>query len=148
DWSFNAYHVAGVVERVARGDGRLASPGFARSHRVKVGDTITLETPCGPLSAVLAGLAVVSLISPAGDIVMTRNLFRRLWHDSLITRAHVLLAPGTDEGAVRAAISRGIGRRYRLQILSPRQLIETFAAEVRQGFAFTTILQTVTFLVV
>src|SRR5206468_1788860 len=80
--------------------------------------------------------------------IMTRDLFRRFWHDSLITRAHVLLAPGTDEGTVRAAISRGIGRRYRLQILSPRQLIERFAAEVRQGFAFTTILQAVTLLVV
>ena len=148
DWIFNGDHIAGVLERVARGDAILASPGFARSHGVKVGDTITLETPSGPFSAVLAGLTVVSLISPTGDIVMTRNLFRRLWHDSLITRAHVLLAPGTDEGAVRAAISRGIGRRYRLQILSPRQLIETFAAEVRQGFAFTRILQAMTLLVV
>src|SRR5438034_1992953 len=148
DWIFNGDHIAGVLERVARGDAILASPGFARSHGVKVGDTITLETPSGPFSAVLAGLTVVSLISPTGDIVMTRNLFRRLWHDSLITRAHVLLARGTDEGAVRAAISRGIGRRYRLQILSPRQLIETFAAEVRQGFAFTRILQAMTLLVV
>src|SRR3989454_5339016 len=147
DWIFDGDH-ADVLERVARGDAILASPGFARSHGVKVGDTIMLETPAGPFAAVLAGLTVVSLISPTGDIIMTRDLFRRLSHDSLITRAHVLLAPGTDEGAVRAAISRGIGRRYRLQILSPRQLLETFAAEVRQGFAFTTVLQAVTLLVV
>ena len=45
-------------------------------------------------------------------------------------------------------IARKIGRQYGLQLFSPAELMDHFAREVQQGFAFTTILQGVTLIVV
>ena len=61
--------------------------------------------------------------------------------------AYVLVAAGAAPDDVRAVIARKIGRQYGLQLFSPAELMDHFAREVQRGFAFTTILQAVTLIV-
>ena len=99
-----------------------------------MGDTITLETPSGPLPLRVAGTTMV-FISPRGTIEMGRTLYERFWHDRQINHLFVQAAPGADVTALRATIAQRLGRPYRLRILSSRELIDFFAGQVRRAFA-------------
>ena len=99
-----------------------------------MGDTITLETPSGPLPLRVAGTTMV-FISPRGTIEMGRTLYERFWHDRQINHLFVQAAPGADVTALRATIAQRLGRAYRLRILSSRELIDFFAGQVRRAFA-------------
>lgn len=127
-------HAPDVWDAMARGEAVIVSSNFALHLGVDVGDTITLETPSGPLPLRVAGTTMV-FISPRGTIEMGRTLYERFWHDRQINHLFVQAAPGADVAALRATIARRLGSTYRLRILSSRELIDFFAGQVRRAFA-------------
>jgi putative ABC transport system permease protein len=119
---------------VARGDGVVVSSNFALNLRVAVGDTITLDSPSGPVALQVVGV-VTHFASPRGTVEMSREVYKRFWHDAMVTRAFVRTDAHADLAAVRAAIARQLGRTYSLRILSAAEIVEYFASQVRRGFA-------------
>jgi putative ABC transport system permease protein len=118
---------------VARGEGIVVSTNYVLSLGSDVGDVVTLETPSGPVTLRIVGV-VTDFASPRGTIKISRTLYERLWHDSHITLAFVVAAPNVDLPALRATIASRLGKRYELRILSARELVEYYAAQVHRAF--------------
>jgi putative ABC transport system permease protein len=133
-WKLIGRHLPDVWGMVARGEGVLASTSFVQNLRVDVGSRITLDTPGGPLPLIVAGMTS-AFAAPRGTIEISRALYERYWSDDQVTRVHLRLSPGSDVQAVRHAIARQFGGRYRLRILSAGELLDYWTREVRQAFA-------------
>ena len=133
-WPLRGRGEPGLWQAVARGEAAVVSSNFARNLHVSVGDTLTLDSPGGPVALRIAGV-VTHFASPRGTIEMSRDVYKRYWHDNKITRAFVRTVPTADISAVRAAIARRVGRTYNLRILSAAEIVEYFASQVRRAFA-------------
>ena len=101
EWNLHGAQMPDAWEKVARGEAVTVSSNFVLHIGAKVGEPITLETPSGPLTVPVAGIAT-DFLSPRGTVKMSRVLYERLWHDSHITHAFVQVREGADAGAVRA----------------------------------------------
>jgi len=68
------------------------------------GDTITLDTPRGPVQFEIAG-TILSAIDPVAigeaSLIMDRALYRRVWHDDHVDRLMIKLTSGADAQTVR-----------------------------------------------
>src|SRR6266516_3812438 len=133
-WPLARQQITAVWNRVAGGEAAIVSENFLVNFGARVGDSVVLETPSGPLVLVIGG-ATAAFESPAGTIQMSREVFTRYWRDRQVNRVGVHLAPGTDVAAVRAAIARDLAPAYDLRILSARELIGYYAAQVGRAFA-------------
>lgn len=133
-WPLMGRGLPGLWEAVARGDAAVVSSNFARNLHVAVGETITLDSPGGPVALRVVGV-VTHFASPRGTVEMSRDVYKRYWRDGKITRAFVRTDPKVDRAEVRAAIARRLGRTYNLRILSAAEIVEYFASQVQRGFA-------------
>jgi putative ABC transport system permease protein len=132
-WPLSGERIADVWEHVARGDAVAVSANFALNFRAHVGDPIVLDTPTGPLELLIGGVTA-AFESPSGTIQMSREVYSARWRDRQVTRVGVKTAPGAT-AAVREAIAHDLGPTYGLRILSPGELIEYYATQVRRAFA-------------
>lgn len=133
-WPLTGRGEPNLWEQVAGGEAVVVSSNFARNLHVNVGDSITLDSPGGALTVRVVGV-VTHFASPRGTIEMSRDVYKRYWHDDKITRAFVRVDPNADFAGVRAAIAQRLGRTYNLRILSAAEIVEYFASQVRRGFA-------------
>ena len=95
---------------------------------------ITLETPSGALDVSIGGITM-DFASPRGTIEISRELYKRYWHDSQATRFFIDLEADANKDSVQQSISSQLGRDYRLRILHTKGLVEYFAEQVRRAFA-------------
>jgi putative ABC transport system permease protein len=146
-WRLIGRSLPDALAATARGDAVIVSENFVRNLAVEVGDTITLDTPNGALAVRIAGVTQ-DFLSPRGTIEMSREVYAMRWNDRQIVRALVRLEDGAAPESVREAIARQLGRRYSLQILSLRTLMEWFASQVRRAFAALHVLAGLVLLVV
>jgi putative ABC transport system permease protein len=123
----------GVWTEVARGTAVAISSNMALNMGLDVGQSITLETPRGPLTLPIAG-RTTDFASPRGTIEMSRETYREYWQDNQVTDIAVQTAPGATE-SVRGAITRQWGQYYGLRILSSGEFIDFYAHQVRRAFA-------------
>jgi len=141
DWGPEA--TAEARQAVAEGRAFLVNAQLVTSRKARVGEPLTVMTPTGPLTRPISGIATTSFLSQSGDLVLSRDLYREAWRDPTVTRVFVLVDEGVDPAHVRKQIVDRLGEKYRLQIISDRELSTAFAEDVRNGFAFT---QTITIL--
>jgi putative ABC transport system permease protein len=80
----------------------LVSENFAALHHVKAGDTITLQSPNGPVPLKVLG-AVQDYSWSRGTILIDRAQYARLFNDRLVDFCHVFLRP--DDPAARERVS-------------------------------------------
>jgi putative ABC transport system permease protein len=99
-----------------------------------VGDMLQLSTPHGAI-ALRVGGRTIDFASPRGTIILSRELYRAHWDDAQVTRVFVRVVPGAATDPVRAAIAQQLGMSYGLRILSTRDLMDYFTAQVRRAFA-------------
>ena len=125
----------------------LVSENFVHNLGARVGDVLTLETPSGPMSARIVGVAA-TFLSPRGTVFISRDLYRRFWRDSHVTHALVKVQAGAAADAVRTTIERSLGLRHHVRVLRLRELTDWFAGEVRQAFAALNALAVLVILVV
>ena len=106
----------------------VISDNFVRRFGVGVGDTLTLDTPSGPLSFPIAAV-IVNFISDRGTILIDRSVFVDRWKTDQVDAFHVAIAPGAESARVRSDL------RAALASAGPA-LISTraeFVAEVRDA---------------
>jgi len=112
----------------------LASTAFAAHFHKKTGDLIDLETPSGRQRFRIVG-TFIDHRSPVGALYMSRDLYKTLWRDPLVTEFSVELDPGFARDQVRAGIEAALGRRGLIVIPNTelpsqfhRTMEETFGA--------------------
>ncbi|MDY3562552.1 ABC transporter permease [Gemmata sp. JC673] len=76
----------------------LVSHNFVERHKVKVGDTVLVPGPRGPVPLVIVG-AVRDYSWSRGTIFLDRARYAKLFGDNLIDICHVFVKPGETGGA-------------------------------------------------
>lgn len=133
-WPIIGSYDANIWDLLVAGRAVLVSSNFALSVGVGAGDYLELDTPQGHLSVHIAGVTI-NFSSPRGTIVMPRNLYKQYWGDPMVNRVYVRTAEHVDPLLVRVAIAKELGIKYGLRILSSKELVDYFAAQVRRAFA-------------
>ena len=133
---------------MARGEAVLADATLATHRGLVVGSPVQIATPSGVLELPLAGITPTKFRSPAGDVMFSREVYERWWHDRTITQAFLVLEPGASPAAVREAIQSTLGREQRLRVLTRDELAEWYGAGVRRAYAFLDALGALVLLVV
>lgn len=116
EWPLVGRHLPDLSQGFAQGRIALISTSFELHLGVHVGDTISLDTPTGPLVLRVGGV-VSSLLSPRGAVIVAREVYKRRWGDSRIVHALIRIS-GTDTDAVRSAIARRLGKKHNLAIFT------------------------------
>ena len=133
-WRLLSAESLGVWDQTASGEAVLVSSNFALNLGVTNGSTIEVETPSGLARLRVAGVTV-NFSSPRGTIVMSREVFKRLWRDTHVNRVFLRAQAGGNIAALRDQISRQLGRKYGLRVLSAAGLLDYFTEQVHQAFA-------------
>lgn len=135
-----------ALERVARGEGVLAN--FPPSRPVSVGDTVTVMTPSGPLALPVISLSTVLSIHPNGNILMSREVYRKWWRDRTVHHVHLLVDDGESAAKVADRIRDALAEEYELRVLTPESLNEWLRASIRQALVIGDAIAVLTLLVV
>lgn len=133
-WSLVGPTLPDVWDRLSAGTAVLMSSNFGLHLGARVGDEIILDTPSGPLKVQIGGV-LMTLVSPRGAIVMSRDLYKQHWRDFHIVHALIRLRPGAQIVTVRGAIAQRFGKEYGLKILSLPELGQWFGEQVQKAFA-------------
>lgn len=125
-----------ALDRVARGEALLADATLVARRGLAVGASVSVATPTGVLELPLAGVTPTKFRSPAGDVILSREVYQRWWRDETITQAFLVLEPDASARAVTAAIQSSLGREQRLRVLTRDQLAEWYGTGVRRAYSF------------
>jgi putative ABC transport system permease protein len=132
DWSLIGASLPDLRDGFAAGTTAIVSTSFAMHLNAKVGDMITLDTPTGPLELRVGGV-ILTLLSPRGTVILSREAYKRHWNDPHII--HALVRTAGDIETVRSSIASRLGQRYDLTILTLGEFADWSAAQVEQAFA-------------
>ena len=133
-WPLHGERLDGAWDAVAAGRAVVVSSNFAQHMRVAVGDAITLTTPRGPLSLLVAGVTT-DFASPRGTIEMSRDLYRAHWNDPRVTRFFVQ-GDGPTDPALRGRLQQrltAVGGAWR--VISSGELVAYWEEQIRRAFA-------------
>ena len=125
-----------ALERVARGEALLADATLVSRRGLRVGSPVRITTPSGVLELPIAGVTPTKFRSPAGDVMLSREVYERWWRDGTITQAFLVLEPGASAAEVTAAIQATLGREQRLRVLTRDQLAAWYGSGVRSAYSF------------
>ena len=139
-------NVHGPERRVASGRAVNISTGLRDRAGLHVGDTITLDTPTGRLELPIAGV-VPDYVSDRGTVIVSRDLLVDRWGVTTVHRILLTLDDGAELSAVRSRIEERIGERYRLKILSLREVLDYHDKMINRAFAFTYAIQSLIIIV-
>jgi putative ABC transport system permease protein len=143
-WSLDS-GPADAFRTVAEGDAVAVSRSFASLNGTRVGDTIELETMRGSRTFRVA--AITSGV-PQSAVLMSREIYSRLWNDDLVTWIYVAVSEGDDPAVVAAAIAKELGHTYRIRVVETRALIDHFADQARQAFSVQYVMASIALLLV
>lgn len=87
------------------GQGVLISENFAKRWGSKVGDSVHIDTPTGPLDKPIIGM-LEDYRSDKGTIFMDRSLYKQYWKDDSVDFINVSLKPGQDPLATKQKIEQ------------------------------------------
>jgi putative ABC transport system permease protein len=91
----------------------LVSENFALHFGKRRGDSVLLDTPSGKVAFRVAGV-MLDFGSPEGTIYMSRETYKALWKDALVSVFYAYASPGHSPAIVRDRIDATVGRRYGL----------------------------------
>jgi len=135
-WRLDPGALPDALERAARGEGVIADTRLLRSRALAVGDRLRVDAPGGALELPILGAVQASFMSQTGDVVMSRELFRRHWLEPRFTHGLVVVEPGADVDEVRRAILGRFGESHAIDVLRRDQYVAWQEDGVRRGFAF------------
>jgi putative ABC transport system permease protein len=136
-WPLAAGALPDALERVVKGEAILVTRSFAFQTRKRPGDTVKLESPSGPMEFLVAGIATGQV---ENAIVLSRDVYRKLWNDDDVYLIHVAVEPGVGAERVQRTIEQLYGQRYRIKIRTGPDLVAHIKGEVHKGFALFYIL--------
>lgn len=120
----------------AQGKGVIVSDNFALLRKFKLGDTLELPAPDGPLRMPILGI-VTDYSDQQGSILMDRKLYIEHWKDTAVNVFRVYLKNPSFEPAVRAKIQEMYGGRTRLFVFTNQDLRAYILKLTDQWFGLT-----------
>ena len=117
----------------------LASESFCERFRKRRGDTVVLPTPTGPQTLTLAGV-YADYGNERGSLLVERRRLTAWFGDDYAANVSLFLKPGTDPGAIRAAL---LARFPGLSIYTNAALRTEILRIFRQTFSITYALEVV-----
>jgi putative ABC transport system permease protein len=101
---------------------------------------VTLDTPTGQLALPVVGIAP-EYMSDRGSILLDASLLANRWADAALNWALAFVENGAEREAVRGAIARRLGQRYRLKILTLNQVVQYLSDKIDRAYDFTVAIQ-------
>ena len=144
DWPVDAGK-PGALRAVANGDAVAVSRAFSNLHGTRPGDSIELQTSQGLHTFNVA--AVTSGVLESA-VVMSRELYKPLWNDSVVAWIDVVVEEGSDPRSVAAAIAANLGRSHRLRVWDKAAIIDHWASQARQAFSVQYVMAAISLLLV
>jgi putative ABC transport system permease protein len=130
--------VSQAWSRFARGDVIVSEPLAWRLH-LRVGDGLPLTTSSGvrnfPVAAIYREYG-----NDRGNVLMSLEQYRRLWHDDQVTGMGLFLAPGRQPAAVIAAMRAAVGGRQGLLMRSNADIRAISMSIFERTFVITRVL--------
>jgi formylmethanofuran dehydrogenase subunit D len=93
---------------VADGKAVLVSPAFSLQFGAKEGDVVRLNSSSGDVELLVAAITPGQ---PESAIVLSRDVYARLWDDSFVTWVHVATHKGVAPADVAQSIREQAGRQ-------------------------------------
>jgi putative ABC transport system permease protein len=118
--------------RLGEGGWIAVSKQIAQQHHARVGGTLTLPTPGGPVAMRVAATTTNLAWSP-GAIFLGTGDYARLWASPEPTALAVRLAAGASDTGVRAEIERALGPDSGLQVSTAQQRTASIDALAGEG---------------
>jgi len=127
----------GWMDRGTRGEAFCVSDNFSRLFKVRIGDTLSLPSPTGPVR--LPVLAVVrDYSSDQGTIWVDRSVYVSRWKDEGIDTLDIMLEKGVDQRQVAAAIRQRLaGKTNRLFIMTNKEFKKVISRILDQFFSLS-----------
>ncbi|MDQ3625358.1 MAG: FtsX-like permease family protein, partial [Verrucomicrobiota bacterium] len=134
------------VSQVFAGEGVAVTESFARRHRARDGDEITLRTPRGLLTVRVFG-TYLDYSRDQGVIMMHRDLFDRHWPEAGVHSLAVFLEDAAHAAPLADAFREHFAGKGEFAIYSNRTLRDRILSIFDQAFAVTEVLRTVAIIV-
>jgi putative ABC transport system permease protein len=131
-----AGNLAEATKKIEDGSAVAASETFAHAFKSKLGDTVMLQTPAGKRPFEIA-LIYVDYSADGPILSTTREVYKRVWKDSLVDSVGVYLSEGVSSTEVREQITNGVGKRYPIFVLKNGDFKEQFMSFIDGSFALT-----------
>ena len=112
----------------------LVSENFALHFDKRRGDAITIDTPGGAAQFEIVGV-VTDFANPVGIVYITREAYKGLWQDPLVTAFMVKVLPGHPVDEVRATLDARFGASRGLFTHTVAELKHDVARTVDQAIA-------------
>lgn len=133
------WYVAGAPGRAAAAlrtaDGFDVGARLADRLGVRLGDSMSLDTPAGPMVFPIVGI-VRDYTSDVGSVFMARRVLTTLWDEPTVNRLSVFVDDDASLEPVRLRIAELLRERYRLKVLTPREAIARQSRLFDRAFAF------------
>ena len=127
---------ATMWHEAAQGGGVIVADNFALLRGFKLGDTVELKSPSGPVPMKILGI-ITDYSDQQGSVLMERAVYMRYWKDDTVSVFRVYFAKGADEAAVRKGILQSAGHNKRLFVFTNRDLRDYILRLTGQWFGIT-----------
>jgi putative ABC transport system permease protein len=124
----------------------LVSANFKLHFHLQTGDSIELKTPDGMIKFLIAGV-VVDFSAPNGVVYISRDNYKKYWHDPLVTFFGVRVLPGFTPPQVRKTIDQKLSKLRNLQVISNGEFKAQMNDVIDQSFAYTRAIEAAALLV-
>jgi putative ABC transport system permease protein len=114
----------------------LVSQNFVMKFKKSTGDWIELNTPSGIQRFRIIGV-IAEFTNPEGVFYLNRDLYKKIWKDSLLSGIFVMVKEGTDPRSVRQAIDQNIGREWGLMVTLNSELNQQARQLIDESFTYT-----------
>jgi putative ABC transport system permease protein len=120
----------------ALSSGRAAtvSASFSDRFDLHLGDTVELASPTGTVKLPIVGV-VPDYVSDRGSVIMSRDVLADRWGETSANRFLVTISPGATGTEVRDHIETSLGSRFKLKILTTRELLDYHTDQIDRAFA-------------
>src|SRR5881409_3570818 len=132
--------VAGSLDEMnrltAEGKGLFVSESFATNLKRNMGDVVELPTPSGLLKLPVVGI-IRDYSDLRGSLFIDRTVYRDWWKDDTVNIARVYVRKGQNVEAVRQRVIQTLSSRYRLLVLTHREVRDWIMKLLDQWFGMT-----------
>jgi len=129
-----------IRSQLAQGSVLVSEPFANRVGLPRHGGKITLYTDSGPKIFPVIGI-YYDYASTQGTVMMSLDVYRKLWHDNAITSIAVYLAPGSDVNQTAHALQNALSPIQGLLVRPNQVLRREVLAVFDRTFAITGALQ-------
>jgi putative ABC transport system permease protein len=113
----------------------VISENFASRFGKKVGEHVHVETPTGPHTLLITGIAH-DISSPFGVLLMPRHLYSEYWNDHLVTAIFVNPAAGLSVQELKSRLAQTVGRTRGLISVDTQTLSEQITKLIDENLSF------------